>query len=140
MKPRKPLPRSTTPIARSRKVKSVNVRRKKKEFARSYGSVDRVVWMASHGCLFATESFAALRLHLGQCLGPIDNAHLVTGGMGRKADAKHILPMCRLHHHEFDTHAGLLFSDPAFRSELIPVALMFDAEWQKFAAPSSKGQ
>jgi hypothetical protein len=55
--------------------------RKPSEFARIYGSKERVEWIKSLPCV-------------GCGATPSDNAHTVSGGKGRKADAETIAPLC----------------------------------------------
>lgn len=87
---RKRAPRpSQKPIAKRKPVVKINRRRRKSEFARSYGSRARVAWVKGLPCLVRRE---------GNCAGTIDNAHTKTGGMGRKADASTIVPLCQKHH------------------------------------------
>jgi hypothetical protein len=57
------------------------------EFQRIYGSKKRVEWIKAHGCLACART-------------PCENAHTENGGMGRKADAATIVPLCWWHHHE----------------------------------------
>lgn len=89
----KPLPRPTTPILRgpmkprTTRVKRVNRQRRASEFARCYGSKARVAWVKSLPCIVAVCGVT-----------PSENAHTVTGGMGRKADADTIAPLCHSHH------------------------------------------
>lgn len=86
--PRKrlPLPRPSKPIGRTKPVKKKA--RPASETKRIYGSKQRVAWVKSRPCLVAN----------GACEGLIENAHTTTGGMGRKADACHVVPLCAGHH------------------------------------------
>lgn len=59
--------------------------RKPSEFARIYGSKARVEWVKDQPCVVC--GFV-----------PSENAHIVTGGMGRKADFDTIIPLCRFDH------------------------------------------
>lgn len=71
----------------SRKPMSRVSDRREREWERAYGSEARVRWVQSLPCL------------VHDCRGwPIDNAHIETGGTGRKADADRIVPLCRAHH------------------------------------------
>jgi hypothetical protein len=63
-------------------------KRSASEFARIYGSKARVAWVKSLPCVVGN----------GSCAGPTENAHTTTGGMGRKAEAGTIVPLCRWHH------------------------------------------
>lgn len=79
------------PLRRSGRPKRVNVARRRKEFARSYGSVERVEWIKSLDCFFC----ASLGI---PNMGPIDNVHIEGGGAGRKAHHSRIIPGCQGHH------------------------------------------
>jgi hypothetical protein len=76
---RTPLKRST-PIARKSKLTAK--RRTASDYKRVYGSRARVAWVKSLPC-FACWEF-----------GEIHNAHITTGGTGRKANADQIIPLC----------------------------------------------
>jgi hypothetical protein len=84
----KPLPRATKPLGRSQRVKATNPRRKRSEFARCYGSRARVAFVKALPCVVRNCAQVTRS----------DNAHVGNGGMGRKADARHIVPICRWHH------------------------------------------
>jgi hypothetical protein len=94
------------PIARKR--------RKPEEFARIYGSRERVEWVKSLPCLYC----AALSPFLAAAtVGQSQNCHTVTGGTGRKAGYETIIPLCAKHHRMFDEYAGP-FADTAVREAL----------------------
>lgn len=84
------------PPKREKRPRSRLVRKPKKrnrsaaEFKRVYGSEERVRWVTSLGCGVPT------------CFLPerVENAHVVSGGKGRKSDARFIAPLCRFHHQE----------------------------------------
>lgn len=71
----------------SRKPMSRVSDRREHEWERAYGSEARVRWVQSLRCLVP-----------GCTRWPSDNAHIETGGTGRKADADRIVPLCRAHH------------------------------------------
>ncbi len=77
--PRRPLPRSTTPIARSGRPNRKNRKRSAENFDRSYG--DYAAWIRSLPCLIT-----------GRTTG-IEASHVRTGGMGRRADARWLVPL-----------------------------------------------
>ena len=66
-----------------------NPARKAREWARAYGSKERVAFVQSLPCVV-----------LGCTRGPIENMHIRGDGAGRKADAKYIVPACSYHHAE----------------------------------------
>ena len=78
------------------------MKRKKRsasEFARIYGSRERVEWVKTLPC-----AVASCGLSCGPCDGEIHNAHTVSGGKGRKADAATVAPLCAKHHAAFDQY------------------------------------
>lgn len=97
MKPSKPIPRISKKklAANGGKVpfssitkpsKRIKKRpRSKKEFARIYGSKERVEFVKSLPC-------SACGI-----VGYSENAHIETGGMGRKSDYTKIIPLCGPH-------------------------------------------
>lgn len=82
-----PLRRGCGGLVRAVSVKKRNKPRAEREWLRAYGSKQRVRWIAAHGCLACA------------CV-PSENAHAVTGGIGRKADACFVVPLCATHHRE----------------------------------------
>ncbi len=92
-KPKKRAPKIRKPIPRGGPPKKRNAQRKKSEFARCYHSVERVEFVNGLPCCVR-----------GFHYGPMQNAHTETGGIGRKAGYKSIVPMCFTHHH--DLHAS----------------------------------
>ena len=86
-----PMRRGTKPMKRGR-VKPVNTKRRAKNFARAYGSKERVAFVKRMRCVVGR-----LYAH-GRCSGPIDVAHTEGGGVGYKADASTTVPLCRYHH------------------------------------------
>lgn len=74
-----PMKRAKTPL------KPRNPARRAHNHARAYGPEDRIQWVKAQPCLVCGTV-------------PSENAHVRSGGMGRKADAKHIVPLCHTHH------------------------------------------
>lgn len=83
-----------------------NRERKAKEWVRSYGSEERV------GAVKATPC------EVESCNRLSENAHLKTGGTGRKADADTVANLCSEHHR---THPRSLHN--------LGSVELFDAEW-----------
>jgi len=97
---------------------------------RIYGSKERRRWIKSLPCLaccLVSPIFALA--DKWSC----ENAHVVTGGMGRKADASHIVPLCRTHHRWFDERRGLL-GEPVVRQIIVDAAPKFDEAWTAYLA------
>lgn len=85
-----------TPLTRKTPVRTRNPKRHKAEWTRAYGSKERVEWVKHQPCCVC-----------GYCV--CENAHTTTGGVGRKADADHIVPLCRAHHRELHQHGQATF-------------------------------
>src|SRR5688500_2875319 len=83
-------------LKRGKRVKPVNRKRRQAEFARCYHSKERVTWVKALPC-----GWCRLR-GLVRVSVPSDNAHVVTDGMGRKANYDAIAPLCRRHHQQYD--------------------------------------
>lgn len=85
-----------TPLTRKTPVRKRNAKRKASEWARAYGSEERVEWVQRQPCAI--------------CGYPVcQNCHIGTGGIGRKADADHIAPLCSDHHRELHQHGQQTF-------------------------------
>lgn len=83
-----PMKRSRTPMKRSR-LAPVNKERRATTFARVFGSSARVRFVKSLPCSVP-----------GCDRRDIENAHMTIGGMGYRADADAIAPLCARHHAE----------------------------------------
>lgn len=89
--------------------------RKAREFARKYGSLERV-WFVSQVLLCAASGER----------GDNENAHAVGGGVGRKADYTTVLPLSPDHHRElhrigaesFEHKYGINLEEAAAATEL----------------------
>lgn len=118
MKRRAPLRRKTslkskTPNARktrTKPVKKVNVKRKAKEFARTYHSRARVLWVQDQPCCVCGRT-------------PSQNCHIETGGMRRKANYDKVVSMC----HECHTTYG---TPSTHKDWFAAQALLLEGEWQ----------
>lgn len=89
------------------------------EFARCYGSEERVAWVKTLRCAVP-----------GCASGRIDNAHAVSGGAARKADARHVLPLCFLHHRELHQLGARTF-EKKYEISLALAAEETEARWQE---------
>lgn len=81
---RTPLKRKTRLKAKARKPSKAKGR-SNIEFQRIYGSKQRVEFVKSLPCCICAKK-------------PSENAHIKSGGMGRKADYRHIIPLCKTCH------------------------------------------
>ncbi len=67
------------------------------------------------------------------CEPPIDNVHIVTGGVGRKADYRFIVPACRKVHRILHTIGRATF-ERRYSVSLDQLAADTEAAWQKSLA------
>lgn len=101
---------------RSGRVRVRNVPRHTANWTRAYGSAERVAWVAAMPCAV--------------CLRPnCENAHVRSGGTGRKADACWIVPLCPLHHAEL--HRGAKTFQAKYRIDVLEEATITEARWQR---------
>ena len=124
-KPRRTPKRPPKPLKRSR-VKSVNAKRRSREFVRAFGSDERVAWVRALDC-FVSYSVA--------CGGPIENAHTESGGAGRRADARFIVPLCRKHHRQLHELGADTFGR-AYKVDIRFAASRIEEAWQRHLAAS----
>lgn len=104
------------PLQRGKRVNPRNPARRSKAFARCYGSEARVLWMSRQPCCV--------------CGYPVsENVHTRGGGMGRKADADTIVPMCRDHHRELH-QSGTASFELAYGIRLSSVAHNVALAWR----------
>jgi len=131
----RPIPRSETPI------KKVNRKRRVSEFARAYGSKERVAWIQAQSCVICGWD------------GGCENAHVPSrSGAGRKGDCAKIIPLCGAHPgkpgqaiitrgdgYDIGCHASLhklgkrLF-EKAYYVNLGALAAATEERWQDYAA------
>lgn len=120
-----PLKRSTTPLRRTARVKAVNAKRKRREFARAYGGKARVEWMKALPCAVCRPTRQRT---------PTECAHVGNGGMGRKADARYTIPLCASHHRDLHENGALSFED-RWLVDLELQAAHYDRLWQSHSRP-----
>lgn len=113
----------TTKPKSSGRPKARNAKRKAKEFARAYGGGERVTFVRALPCLVCGRASTA----------PCENAHIVTGGMGRKADAALIVPLCSPHHQSLHARGRAPFED-RYGVDLGAAAVETEAKWQAYCA------
>jgi hypothetical protein len=104
------------------RVNSRNRERYERNWRRAFGSDERVAWVKRQRCV----------AH-GGCKGEMENSHVVGGGMGRRADAKHIVPMCQHHHRQFHSH-GRPWFERYYGVDLEQRAAATEAQWQEEVA------
>jgi hypothetical protein len=116
-------------IARQPRQAIPKKKRTPSEFARIYGSRERVAYVKQYGC-WIMDAY---------CIGePVENAHTVTGGMGRKANAETIIPLCRYHHRELHRHGAGTFQ-AAHDVNLARAAARVERDWQAWRRAAGEG-
>lgn len=103
--------------ARTKGVRKVNPARREREWARAYGSTERVYYIGQHLACIVHGCEAR------EC----ENAHTETGGMGRKADADTVVPLCTRHHAEY--HRGAESFASRHGLDLEQAARETEAKW-----------
>lgn len=91
------LRRAATPPKREKAPKKSNPGRRKREWARAYHSIERVCFVKSLPCLVTGQTGC-------------ENAHIVGGGMGRKADYVLIVPLIPAMHAQLHSIGASQFS------------------------------
>lgn len=93
--------RKATPLRRYDDLPPRNEARRTREWVRTYGSKERVEWVKAQPCVVPyCHHF------------PSENAHVGPKGkgVGRKADADQIAPLCHYHHYLLHTKGPLYFA------------------------------
>lgn len=121
MKRSKPLPRSSR-IARGGRPKKVNRARRNREWLRSYGSDERVAFIQSLPCIVTGAS-------------PCENVHILGGGMGRKSDARMIVPMISKVHRRLHMFGPVTFQ-AMYGVNLLEAAAETERLWQAYQTRS----
>ena len=104
---------------------------KKDDFARVYGSPERVEWTKASPCVICG-------------LGPCENAHVGSGGMGRKADCSAIVPLCAPRgqwqgHHAEHHRIGTGGMNTKYGTALGELAKAHDRTWKALAKRKARG-
>lgn len=119
--------KGSKPAKPRKKVKPVNRARREREFARCYGSKERVAFVKAMPCIYCVALLPILAE--SDRMPPSDNAHTENGGKGRKGHYTTIVPLDRRHHEWYDQHRGP-FADPAIRAAIKAAAIRTEAAWQ----------
>lgn len=127
--------RRKTPLRRGARgaglkpLKPINKRNRarfSKGWLHAYGSPERVAWINAHGCV-------------GCAKGPCQNHHVINGGMGKKAAARFIVPLCPTCHrwiHDRGRYAfELAFADRLGGLTLIEWAAHYERAWKGASNP-----
>ena len=107
-------PKRGKPPRRRTALKAQNRKRHAKEWTRAYHSPARVRWVAAQPCAVCGMT-------------PSENAHIRTGGMGRKADYCFIVPMCSRAHRDLHRVGSSAFAG----LDLPALARQTEARWQE---------
>lgn len=120
------VPYSTIPKQKKRP-KASNPKRRAKEFARCYHSVERVEWVKARPCQVCLK------------IGVSENAHTIGGGAGRKAGYETIAALCGRHqwadefvvgcHGQLHALGPRLFQE-RYRVDLAQLAATLQAKWR----------
>jgi hypothetical protein len=114
------------PAGAPRGMKRSRLRPKKRspeEYARIYGSKERVLFVKALPCVLANEN----------CAGTVDNHHTENGGLSRKGDYQTIVPLCDWHHAALHTVGPSLVA--AFHGlDLKTTAADTERRWQNHLA------
>lgn len=116
------------PIARGKRPKARNPKRRKSEFARAYGSDERVAWVKGLPCTVCGAT-------------PCDNAHTASGGAGRKGDHRTIVPLCSRRFDAEGCHAelhriGVRTFEETYRINLASAAVNVALTWDRLLEPT----
>lgn len=120
------LPAPTEPMKRTKPIKARNADRKAREFARTYHSVERVMFVKY-----------AMQCEVPGCGHfPCECAHIEGEGMGRKGHYTMIVPLCAHHHRTGRFSFHNLGSRHAFereyRIDLGTLAEWTEERWQTY--------
>ena len=108
-------PAAGKPLRRTGRVNPLNRERKAREWARAYGSRERVAFVQALPCLACGAR-------------PSEVHHLGNGGMGRKASAEHTVPLCHPHHEEYHRAGEATFA-ARYSLDLYAAAEETHARW-----------
>lgn len=97
-------------------MKRANRQRKAETFTRAYGGAERVAWITRQPSVVSGE-------------GPCVNAHVKTGGAGRKADARWVVPLTDAEHRELH-QIGQKSFEAKHAIDLAFQAAIIDARWE----------
>jgi hypothetical protein len=122
------------PLPRKRPVAKRNPSRRKKEFARAYHSAERVHFVQSLPCVACAELYAPEPCPPAP---KIDNAHIETDGVGRKAHYTKIVPLCNYlpdvpGHHPYLHAWGRKEFERITRVDLEAAAARTEQAWQSY--------
>lgn len=97
-----------------------NPARKAREWERAYGGDARLSWIQRQPCIITGER-------------PCVAAHVRSGGMGRKSDARWTVPLLSRLHDELHQHGQKTF-EAKYGIDLMHAAEITDARWEVYCA------
>lgn len=95
-----------------------NPERREERFQQAYGGDERAAWVRRQPCLVCSAT-------------PSQNAHTEAGGMGMKADADTVIPLCHDHHRQLHNIGAETFEDRHGFS-LDKAAKETETRWQEY--------
>lgn len=101
-------------------LKRENRPRKAENHLRAYGGPERIAWIQRQPSVVSGAI-------------PCVNAHVKTGGAGRKADARWIVPLTDAEHQELH-RIGQRSFEAAHQIDLFALATIVDARWEQYRA------
>jgi len=110
----------TAMLNRRQRIRPVNAKRRAENWKRAYGSEDRVAWVKQLNCVACGRT-------------PCENAHTANGGMGRKADASTIIPLCKPCHHDLHVQGRRVF-EASWTVDLARAAERTEQRWRDMLA------
>ncbi len=105
-------------MKRTKPIPKTNPKRKASEFARCYGSKERVLFVKALPCVACDRA-------------PCENHHIRNGGAGRKADYDKIIPLCTSHHDRWHEKGARSFV-ATYGLDLGKLATATESKWQSF--------
>lgn len=139
MKPAKPIRRisekrlkalggrhpSSTAKRSSKQIKKVNRKRKDREFSRVYHSEERVLFVKGLSCVIDSP-WCLEGWENGE---RVENAHIRTGGTGRKAGYTEVVPLCESHHRHLH-RVGRATFEKHYHIDLGKLAAETQSRWE----------
>lgn len=135
-KPKSPRPPTRKSAPRRTAIKKKP--RKPSEYARIYGSKERVKFVKNHACCYCASLHPLFGI---QSAGRSHNAHTENEGMGRKGHYTTIIPLCATHHRLYDEYKYPFDrKNQSVRDALAEVAPKIEAAWLRVSGTPEKEQ
>lgn len=111
-------------LKRDTAIRKVNRARRASEFARCYGSKERVEWVKEQRCA------------VGFCSSPAENVHIEGDGASRKAGYELIVPLCHTHHLKLHAYGRGTFEE-GYGLDLAALAAETQQRWEAHCAETT---